>query len=108
MAHHKKATVVRQSVTIEAVQRTLSSHYGVTIEQICAPGKDARLIRIRQVGAWLARTVTDAPTTEVVRTFGLGRFSVLRSAYAIVERRRHADKSFCEEMQTLMRMLKNE
>lgn len=57
-------------VTIEDIQRAVCKHYGVTRNDLLSPRRTANLAFPRQVGAYLARRLTQKSFPEIGRRFG--------------------------------------
>lgn len=57
-------------VTIEDIQRAVCKYYGVTRNDLLSPRRRANLAFPRQVGAYLARRLTQKSFPEIGRRFG--------------------------------------
>lgn len=57
-------------VTIDEIQRAVCKHYGVTRNDLLSPRRTSNLALPRQVGAYLARRLTQKSFPEIGRRFG--------------------------------------
>ena len=63
-------TPVSRTITIEAIQQYIASYYNITLNDLLSKKRTANITLPRQIGMYLARTLTDLSLPRIGESFG--------------------------------------
>ena len=97
---------------VSEIQEVVCEAFGIDRVQLCAARRTAPLVRARQVGMYLAKTMTGRSLPEIGRRFG-GRdhttvLHAVRKIEAKLEFRAEAPELFDPELSDLVRGLRSD
>ena len=92
-------------VTIEEIQKKVAEHFNIRIADMHSARRARAVARPRQVAMYLAKQLTSRSLPEIGRKFGGRDHTTVMHAVKRVEELRHADVTFCEDVDLLRRML---
>jgi chromosomal replication initiator protein len=92
-------------VTIEEIQKQVSSHFNVRISDMHSARRARSVARPRQVAMYLAKQLTSRSLPEIGRKFGGRDHTTVMHAVRKVEELRGQDTTFNEDVELLRRML---
>lgn len=94
-------------ITIEEIQKEVSSFYGVSMRDLLSHRRDRQIVRPRQIAMWLAKELTTRSLPEIGRRFG-GRdhTTVLYGVRKIGEMRKE-NTALADEIDLLKRMIES-
>jgi len=98
------ATVPRRP-TIPKIIRAVSRLYLVTVTDLLGSRRTADVVRPRQVGMYLARTLTPRSLPEIGRRFGGRDHTTVLHAVRKIDGLLHTDNALAEDVDLLKRML---
>jgi chromosomal replication initiator protein len=93
------------SLTIEAIQRTVSSFFSIKISDLKSPRRHQAVARPRQIAMYLCRKLTGASYPEIGHRFGGKDHSTVISAFRKIEELIEKDLSIKTAVETLERQL---
>ena len=92
-------------VTIEEIQKQVSSHFNIRISDMHSARRARSVARPRQVAMYLAKQLTTRSLPEIGRKFGGRDHTTVMHAVRKVDELREHDSSFKEDVELLRRML---
>jgi chromosomal replication initiator protein len=93
-------------VKIDDILRVVTKHYGVNRGDLLSSRRNRSIVRPRQVGMYLAKTMTSRSLPEIGRRFGGRDHTTVLHAIRKIETLVDADNTLREEIEVLKRMLK--
>jgi chromosomal replication initiator protein len=94
-------------VKIDDILRVVAKHYGVQRGDLLSSRRNQSIVRPRQIGMYLAKTLTSRSLPEIGRRFGGRDHTTVLHAIRKIEGLKHADGTLKEELDSLSRMLKD-
>ncbi len=94
-------------VKIDDILRVVSKHYGVQRGDLLSSRRNQSIVRPRQIGMYLAKTLTSRSLPEIGRRFGGRDHTTVLHAIRKIESLKQADGVLKEELDSLSRMLKD-
>jgi chromosomal replication initiator protein len=94
-------------VKIDDILRVLTKHFGVQRGDLLSSRRNRSIVRPRQIGMYLAKTLTARSLPEIGRRFGGRDHTTVLHAIRKVEELLRADPSLGDEVETLKRMLRD-
>jgi chromosomal replication initiator protein len=86
----------RPSVTLERIIAETADFFGVTVADLCGPGRGRALVHARQTAMYLCRDLTDLTLVRIAEAFGRDHSTVLHAVQRIqarmAEQRRFYDQ----------------
>ncbi len=92
-------------VTIEEIQKRVADYYSVRISDMHSPRRARTVARPRQVAMYLAKQLTPRSLPEIGRKFGGRDHTTILHAVKKIEELMEKEKSMCEDIELLRRML---
>ncbi len=92
-------------VTIEEIQKRVSSHFNIRISDMHSARRARSVARPRQVAMYLAKQLTSRSLPEIGRKFGNRDHTTVMHAVKKVDELREMDQTFAEDVELLRRML---
>lgn len=92
-------------VKIEDIQRTICKHYGVTRSDILSPRRHRSIVWPRQVGMYLAKTLTQRSLPEIGRRFGNRDHTTVLHAIRKIEGELEGNARLRAELEDLRKLL---
>ena len=102
------ADILRASdrkVTVDEIIRKVADHYNIRMTDILSPKRARAVARPRQVGMFLAKTLTSKSLPEIGRRFGGRDHTTVIHAVKKIEELRSVDNQIAEDVELLRRML---
>jgi chromosomal replication initiator protein len=102
------ADILRASdrkVTVDEIIRKVADHYNIRLTDILSPKRARAVARPRQVGMFLAKTLTSKSLPEIGRQFGGRDHTTVIHAVKKIEELRSVDNQIAEDVELLRRML---
>jgi len=102
------ADILRASdrkVTVDEIIRKVADHYNLRMTDILSPKRARAIARPRQVGMFLAKTLTSKSLPEIGRRFGGRDHTTVIHAVKKIEELRFVDNQIAEDVELLRRML---
>jgi chromosomal replication initiator protein len=93
-------------VKIDDILRVVMKHFGVNRGDLLSSRRNRSIVRPRQIGMWLAKSLTARSLPEIGRRFGGRDHTTVLHAIRKIESLLADDSSLREEMEVLKRMLK--
>jgi chromosomal replication initiator protein len=93
-------------VKIDDILRVVTKHYGVNRGDLLSSRRNRSIVRPRQVGMYLAKTMTSRSLPEIGRRFGGRDHTTVLHAIRKIETLVDGDNTLREEIEVLKRMLK--
>jgi chromosomal replication initiator protein len=94
-------------VKIDDILRVLTKHFGVQRGDLLSSRRNRSIVRPRQIGMYLAKTLTARSLPEIGRRFGGRDHTTVLHAIRKVEELLREDPSLGDEVETLKRMLRD-
>jgi chromosomal replication initiator protein len=94
-------------VKIDDILRIVAKHYGVQRGDLLSSRRNQSIVRPRQIGMYLAKTLTSRSLPEIGRRFGGRDHTTVLHAIRKIEALKQNDGSLKEELDSLSRMLKD-
>ncbi len=94
-------------VKIEDILRIVSKHFGVNRSDLLSSRRNRSIVRPRQVGMYLAKQLTSRSLPEIGRRFGNRDHTTVLHAIRKIDSLMKDDPSLQEEVDLLMRLLKD-
>lgn len=94
-------------VKIDDILRVLTKHFGVQRGDLLSSRRNRSIVRPRQIGMYLAKTLTARSLPEIGRRFGGRDHTTVLHAIRKVEELLQQDPSLGDEVETLKRMLRD-
>jgi len=97
-------TQVRK-ITIEAIQRTVSEHFGMKVSELKQKNNSRAVVVPRQIAMYLAKQMTEASLPEIGRQFGGKHHTTVMHSIAKIEEEKRSDKDLSRTLNKLMETL---
>ncbi len=94
-------------VKIDDILRIVAKHYGVQRGDLLSSRRNQSIVRPRQIGMYLAKTLTSRSLPEIGRRFGGRDHTTVLHAIRKIETLKQQDGTLKEELNSLSRMLKD-
>ncbi len=94
-------------VKIDDILRIVAKHYGVQRGDLLSSRRNQSIVRPRQIGMYLAKTLTSRSLPEIGRRFGGRDHTTVLHAIRKIEALKQQDGTLKEELDSLARMLKD-
>jgi chromosomal replication initiator protein len=94
-------------VKIDDILRIVAKHYGVQRGDLLSSRRNQSIVRPRQIGMYLAKTLTSRSLPEIGRRFGGRDHTTVLHAIRKIENLKQQDGLLKEELESLSRMLKD-
>jgi chromosomal replication initiator protein len=94
-------------VKIDDILRIVAKHYGVQRGDLLSSRRNQSIVRPRQIGMYLAKTLTSRSLPEIGRRFGGRDHTTVLHAIRKIEALKQNDGALKEELDSLSRMLKD-
>ncbi len=94
-------------VKIDDILRIVSKHYGVQRGDLLSSRRNQSIVRPRQIGMYLAKTLTARSLPEIGRRFGGRDHTTVLHAIRKIENLKQQDGVLKDELDSLARMLKD-
>ncbi len=94
-------------VKIDDILRVLTKHFGVQRTDLLSSRRNRSIVRPRQIGMYLAKTLTARSLPEIGRRFGGRDHTTVLHAIRKVEELLQQDPGLSDEVETLKRMLRD-
>ncbi len=94
-------------VKIDDILRVLTKHFGVQRGDLLSSRRNRSIVRPRQIGMYLAKTLTARSLPEIGRRFGGRDHTTVLHAIRKVEELLSQDPSLGDEVETLKRLLRD-
>lgn len=94
-----------RKVTIDEIIRKVADHYNLRMTDILSPRRARSVARPRQVGMFLAKTLTSKSLPEIGRRFGGRDHTTVIHAVKRIQELRSVDNQIAEDVELLRRML---
>ena len=93
-------------ITVDEIQKTVATHFGVSTSDICSKRRTQNVVRPRHVAMYLAKTMTTRSLPDIGRRFG-GRdhSTVIHAVKKVTEMLKSGD-SIADDVDALTRALK--
>ena len=93
-------------VKIDDILRVVMKHFGVNRGDLLSSRRNRSIVRPRQIGMWLAKSLTARSLPEIGRRFGGRDHTTVLHAIRKIKSLLADDPSLREEVEVLKRMLK--
>ena len=93
------------TVTIDKILTTVSTHYGLTVEDLKSRKRTSNIASARHVAIYMIKKLTDRSLPAIGRVFGRDHTTMINSIDT-VEKKLSTDSSFDHEVQELIRSVK--
>jgi chromosomal replication initiator protein len=93
------------TVTIDKILAAVSSHYGLTVEDLKSRKRTSNIASARHVAIYMIKKLTDRSLPAIGRVFGRDHTTIINSIDA-VEKKLASDSSFDSEVHELLRSVK--
>jgi chromosomal replication initiator protein len=94
-------------VTIDEIQKKVAEYYSVRVSDMHSPRRARNVARPRQVAMYLAKQLTPRSLPEIGRKFGGRDHTTVLHAVKKVEELMNKERTMCEDIELLHRMLEN-
>jgi chromosomal replication initiator protein len=94
-------------VKIDDILRIVAKHYGVQRGDLLSSRRNQSIVRPRQIGMYLAKTLTSRSLPEIGRRFGGRDHTTVLHAIRKIESLKQQDGTLKDELDSLSRMLKD-
>jgi chromosomal replication initiator protein len=94
-------------VKIDDILRVVAKHYGVQRGDLLSSRRNQSIVRPRQIGMYLAKTLTARSLPEIGRRFGGRDHTTVLHAIRKIENLKQQDGTLKDELDSLARMLKD-
>lgn len=94
-------------VKIDDILRIVAKHYGVQRGDLLSSRRNQSIVRPRQIGMYLAKSLTSRSLPEIGRRFGGRDHTTVLHAIRKIDGLRQQDTTLREELEVLTRMLKD-
>jgi chromosomal replication initiator protein len=94
-------------VKIDDILRIVAKHYGVQRGDLLSSRRNQSIVRPRQIGMYLAKTLTSRSLPEIGRRFGGRDHTTVLHAIRKIESLKQQDGILKDELESLSRMLKD-
>ena len=97
-------TQVRK-ITIEAIQRTVSEHFGMKVSELKQKNNSRSVVVPRQIAMYLAKQMTEASLPEIGRQFGGKHHTTVMHSIGKIDEEKRNDKDLNRTLNKLMETL---
>ena len=94
-----------QRIKIDDILKVVGRHFNVPKADLLSPRRARSIVRPRQIGMYLAKTLTTRSLPEIGRRFGGRDHSTVLHAVRKIEELMHADEKLSREVNMLIRLL---
>ncbi len=94
-------------VKIDDILRVIAKHYGVQRGDLLSSRRNQSIVRPRQIGMYLAKSMTSRSLPEIGRRFGGRDHTTVLHAIRKIEQLKQQDNTLKEELDVLARLLKD-
>lgn len=94
-------------VTIDEIQKKVAEYYSIRLSDMHSPRRARTVARPRQVAMFLCKQLTSRSLPEIGRKFGGRDHTTVLHAFKKVEELMSAEKTMCEDIELLRRMLES-
>ncbi len=94
-----------QRIKIDDILKVVGRHFNVPKADLLSPRRARSIVRPRQIGMYLAKTLTTRSLPEIGRRFGGRDHSTVLHAVRKIEELMHADEKMSREVNMLIRLL---
>jgi chromosomal replication initiator protein len=94
-------------VTIDEIQKKVAEYFNVRVADMHSPRRARTVARPRQIAMYLSKQLTPRSLPEIGRKFGGRDHTTVMHAVKKIEELMAEEKSMCEEVGLLRRMLEN-
>ncbi len=95
---HRPRTAV---VPVEIILQCVAHNAGLTVDEMLAKSRDARLVQPRQIGMYLAWVLCDLSLPKIAKAFRLADHTTVMYARDRVQARIATDEKFAERVERL-------
>jgi chromosomal replication initiator protein len=110
-AEHIIADLVRgkepKRIKIDDILRVVTKHYGVNRSDLLSSRRNRSIVRPRQIGMYLAKSLTSRSLPEIGRRFGGRDHTTVLHAIRKVDELIGADNALREDVEILKRLLRD-
>jgi chromosomal replication initiator protein len=99
-------TQVRK-ITIEAIQRTVSEHFGMKVSELKQKNNSRSVVVPRQIAMYLAKQMTEASLPKIGRQFGGKHHTTVMHSIGKIDEEKRTDKDLNRTLNKLMETLNN-
>jgi len=102
------ADILRDSdrkITVEEIQRKVSSHFNIRLSDMIGPRRQRVLARPRQVAMWLCKKLTNRSLPEIGRRFGGRDHTTVLHGIRKIDELRTIDSQIADDLELLRRSL---
>jgi chromosomal replication initiator protein len=99
-------TQVRK-ITIEAIQRTVSEHFGMKVSELKQKNNSRSVVVPRQIAMYLAKQMTEASLPEIGRQFGGKHHTTVMHSIGKIDEEKRTDKDLNRTLNKIMETLNN-
>jgi chromosomal replication initiator protein len=92
-------------VTIDEIQKKVAEYYSIRVSDMHSPRRARTVARPRQIAMYLAKQLTPRSLPEIGRKFGGRDHTTVLHAVKKIEELMGAEKTMCEDIELLRRML---
>ena len=97
-------TQVRK-ITIEAIQRTVSEHFGMKVTELKQKNNSRAVVVPRQIAMYLAKQMTEASLPEIGRQFGGKHHTTVMHSIGKIDEEKRTDKDLNRTLNKIMETL---
>jgi chromosomal replication initiator protein len=97
-------TQVRK-ITIEAIQRTVSEHFGMKVTELKQKNNSRSVVVPRQIAMYLAKQMTEASLPEIGRQFGGKHHTTVMHSIGKIDEEKRTDKDLNRTLNKIMETL---
>jgi chromosomal replication initiator protein len=92
--------------SVAEIQSAVADHYGITVEQILSPRRNASIVWPRHVAMWLAREMTGLSFPALARQFNRDHSTIIYAGQRVI-RRIQNDESAARDIDLLRQRLES-
>jgi chromosomal replication initiator protein len=96
-----------RKITIEAIQRTVSEHFGMKVSELKQKNNSRSVVVPRQIAMYLAKQMTEASLPEIGRQFGGKHHTTVMHSIGKIDEEKRTDKDLNRTLNKLMETLNN-
>jgi chromosomal replication initiator protein len=94
-------------ITIEEIQKEVSSYYGVSMRDLLSHRRDRQIVRPRQIAMFLAKELTTRSLPEIGRRFGGRDHTTVLYGVRKIGQMRSENATLADEIDLLKRMIES-
>jgi len=94
-----------RKITIEAIQRSVSEHFGMRVGDLKQKNNSRNVVVPRQIAMFLAKHMTEASLPEIGRQFGNKHHTTVMHSIAKIDELRSSDKDLQRTLNKLQEQL---